>query len=111
MYIETPDNFDAYEILGLLGKDNFGSTSRVKRTSDGLIFAMKKHPCLAFKEEEKIKKKFAILASLHHANIVEFIEAFMHELHYIVISELCLNGDLYHYYERLKGKGEYITED
>jgi NIMA (never in mitosis gene a)-related kinase len=86
-------------ILHSLGDGAYSEVYKVKRLSDGQIYALKKVKMgnLSQKEKENALNEVRILASINHGSIVAYKEAFFEDSS----SSLCLvmefadDGDLY----------------
>jgi NIMA (never in mitosis gene a)-related kinase len=87
-----------FQILNKLGEGAFGQVFKVKRISDGDIYAMKKVKVLALsaKEKDNALNEVRILASINHINLVGFKEAFFEESanNLCFVMEFCDGGDL-----------------
>lgn len=68
-----------FEVLDKLGDGAYSSVFRVKRRSDGEIYALKKVKFgpLKDKEKENALNEVRLLASIAHPNIVAYKEAFI----------------------------------
>jgi len=64
-----------------LGEGSFSEVYRVKRKSDGTVYAMKKVKMgkLSGKEKENALNEVRILASVNHPNVIGYKEAFFEE--------------------------------
>ena len=67
--------------LLLVGEGSFSEVYRVKRKSDGAVYAMKKVKMgkLSSKEKENSLNEVRILASVNHPNVIGYKEAFFEE--------------------------------
>ena len=65
----------------LVGEGSFSEVYRVKRKSDGAVYAMKKVKMgkLSSKEKENSLNEVRILASVNHPNVIGYKEAFFEE--------------------------------
>lgn len=87
-----------FDILEKLGEGAYSTVFKVRRRSDGKIYALKKVRFMPLKEKEKENavNEVRILASISHPNVVGYKEAFIDES----TNTLCLvmeyadNGDL-----------------
>lgn len=68
-----------FELLNKLGEGAFSNVYKVKRISDGQIYALKKvrFGPLKPKEKENALNEVRILASVQHPNIIAYKEAFI----------------------------------
>ena len=64
------------------GEGSFSEVYKVKRKSDGAIYAMKKVKMgkLAPKEKENALNEVRILASVNHPNVIGYKEAFFEDI-------------------------------
>ena len=75
-------NWDSRDLTYLLvGEGSFSEVYRVKRKSDGAVYAMKKVKMgkLSSKEKENSLNEVRILASVNHPNVIGYKEAFFEE--------------------------------
>lgn len=93
----------------------FNLNHQVTRTSDGKVYALKriKIDKMSKKELSDALNEIRFLASIHHRNIVGFLQAFFEsrESELCIIMEFCGYGDLASKIERHKQKRKYIDED
>ena len=68
---------DDYEVLGLIGKGNFGSISKILRKTDNKILVWKEldYSLMSEKEKQNIVSEVNILKELHHPNIVQYYDS------------------------------------
>lgn len=61
------------------GEGSFSSVYKVRRNSDGELYALKKvkFDSLSEKDKENALNEIRILASIHHPNIISYKEAFI----------------------------------
>jgi NIMA (never in mitosis gene a)-related kinase len=87
-----------FEILQKLGDGAFATVFKVRRKSDGMMYALKKvkMSMLKPKERENALNEVRILASISHPNIVEYKEAFIDSATNVlcIVMEYCDDGDL-----------------
>ena len=87
-----------FEVLNKLGDGAFATVFKVRRRSDGELYALKKvkMTCLKPKEKENALNEVRILASINHPNIVQYKEAFIDKEtnQLCIIMEYCDDGDL-----------------
>ena len=104
-----------FEVLSTLGTGSFSSVYKVKRISDGQIYALKKVklPNLKFKERINALNEIRILASINHPNVVAYKQAFYDEgsSSLCIIMEHASGGDLLKKIQDFKKKGTHIPED
>ena len=65
----------------IIGEGSFSEVYRVKRKSDGSVYAMKKVKMgkLTAKEKENSLNEVRILASVNHPNVIGYKEAFFED--------------------------------
>lgn len=70
-----------FDVLNRLGEGAYSSVYKVKRISDGKIYALKKVRMmnLSAKERENALNEVRILASINNTNIISYKEAFIDE--------------------------------
>ena len=87
-----------FDTLGRLGDGAFSTVYKVKRKSDGQLYALKKVKIAALrqKERENALNEIRILASIDHPNIVKYKQAFIDAPTntLCMIMEYCNDGDL-----------------
>ena len=78
------------------GEGSFSEVYRVKRKSDGGIYALKKVKMgkLTGKEKDNALNEVRILASVNHPNVIGYKEAFFEDMCLCVIMENADGGDL-----------------
>jgi len=88
---------------------------QVIRKSDNKVYALKRVKInkMSKKELADALNEIRFLASIHHKNIVGFLEAFLesNETELCIIMEFCGCGDLAQKVERYKRRRQYIDED
>lgn len=103
-----------FEILNKLGEGAFSSVYKVRRKSDGQIYALKKvkFAPMKNKEKENALNEVRILASIDHPNIVAYKEAFFDEgtNSLCIIMEFAEGGDLLNKIEMHRKRGTYFSE-
>lgn len=96
---ETKTKMDNYKVIDTIGKGAYSNVYKVKRKSDGQIYALKKVLLkgLSKKEKENALNEVRILASVQHPNIISYKECFLEEspAALCIIMEYCDGGDLY----------------
>ena len=82
----------------LTGEGSFSEVYRVKRNSDGAIYAMKKVKMgkLSAKEKDNALNEVRILASINHPNVIGYKEAFFEDAINVlnVVMEYADGGDM-----------------
>ena len=112
-----------FEILSKLGDGAYSSVYKVRRLSDGQVYALKrvKMGSLSAKEKENALNEIRILASVHHPNVIGYKQAFIDEAskslwYYLVYSdsivmEFASNGDLAAKIARHLQQGTQVPEE
>lgn len=97
-----------------LGEGSFSEVYRVKRRSDGAVYAMKKVKLgkLSAKEKDNALNEVRILASITHPNVIGYKEAFFEDSTncLCIVMEFASGGDLLQKIERHKKLGTAFTE-
>ena len=95
-----------YEVLGLIGKGNFGSISKILRKSDNKILVWKEldYGLMSEKEKQNIVSEVNILKDLHHPNIVQYYDRIIDKINkkIYIIMEYCEGGDIGNIIKKLK---------
>jgi len=102
-----------FVVEGRLGKGAFATVYKVKRKTDGTVYAMKKVSIkkMSKKEVSDALNEIRLLASVRHPHIVGFLEAFLEGEDYLcIIMEFCAFGDLSAKIERYRKRRSYIDE-
>ena len=87
-----------FEITGRLGKGAMGTVYRATDTQNGREVALKVISGELILEPEmleRFKREGQALSKLKHPNIVEFIDAFEYEEHYVIVMEYIPGGSLH----------------
>ncbi|CAG9314475.1 unnamed protein product [Blepharisma stoltei] len=104
-----------FEILNKLGEGAFSSVYKVRRKSDGQIYALKKvkFAPMNYREKENALNEVRILASIDHPNIIAYKEAFFDEgtSSLCIVMEYAEGGDLLNKIENCKKRSIYFTEN
>ncbi|KAA6375228.1 MAG: putative NEK/NEK2 protein kinase, partial [Streblomastix strix] len=100
--ISRKDNQLVNESKELSYIDNFSNYEKIKMLTFETFDPIYK--------EEQIKKQTLIHFHLHHENIIEFVEAFLHEDNFYIVMELAQGENLSDFYTKKKN-GEFITEE
>lgn len=87
-----------YDVVGQIGKGNFGLIYRIKRKTDGKILVWKEidYGNMNEKEKQQIVSEVNILRELRHPNIVKYYDRIIDKKNskiYIVM-EYCEAGDM-----------------
>ncbi len=103
-----------FKVMEMVGKGSFASVYKVLRKTDGKVYAMKRVKInkMSRKEIADTLNEVRFLASIRHANIVGFYEAFVenNDSELCIVMEFCGCGDLAQKIERYKRKRQYINE-
>ena len=104
-----------YEVLGQIGKGNFGSISKILRKSDNKILVWKEldYGLMSEKEKQNIVSEVNILKDLHHPNIVQYYDRIIDKKNQkiYIIMEYCEGGDIGNIIKKLKKTKEYFPEE
>ncbi|UZJ56454.1 hypothetical protein CBS101457_005774 [Exobasidium rhododendri] len=106
---------DGYEPLEVIGSGTFGLIRKVKRISDGKIFARKElqFDRMTDRDRKQIVAEVNILRGLQHENIVKYEERFIdreNQILYIVM-EYCEGGDLGSTIKRCRKTSTLLPEE
>lgn len=103
-----------FEILGKIGEGAYSEVHKVRRKSDGMIYALKKvkFGTLTPKERENSVNEIRILASIAHPNVITFKESFIDESsnHLCLITEFADGGDLLQKISTIKKRRTHFPE-
>ncbi|KAK9810092.1 hypothetical protein WJX72_004681 [[Myrmecia] bisecta] len=88
--------FTRFEVQKLLGKGSYGTVYRVKRLSDGGIYALKEADVKKMSQVERMDavNEIRLLASVKHPNVIKYHEAFLDGNQLCIVMEYAPNGDL-----------------
>lgn len=103
-----------FETLSKLGDGAYSIVYKVRRISDGVIYALKKVKMqnLNKKERKNALNEVRILASIHHPNIISYKEAFFDEAENLcLVMEYADSGDLYQKIVKSQKQGKLLSED
>ena len=72
---------DRYEHVKVIGRGAFGMVSLYKRKNDNRFVIIKQIPVeqLSKLDRQATVNEIKVLAMLHHPNIIEYYESFLHE--------------------------------
>ena len=106
---------EKYEVIGQLGRGNFGKISKIMRKSDKKILIWKEldYSQMSEKEKEQIVTEVNILRELKHPNIVRYYDRIIDKKQskIYIIMEYCVGGDINQLIKTCKKSNEYIAED
>lgn len=106
---------DAYEPLEVIGNGTFGIIRKVRRRTDGALFARKElnFERMSERDRRQIVSEVNILRTLHHANVVRYEERFVDTENGIlyIVMELCEGGDLGTIIKRCRRGGTSLPEE
>lgn len=104
----------SFDLLNKLGEGAYSTVFKVRRRSDGKVYALKQVKLLALNEKEKQNalNEVRILASVQHQNVVSYKEAFFEEDtgSLCMVMEYADAGDLYQRILEYQKKGRYMSE-
>ncbi|KAI8591974.1 kinase-like domain-containing protein [Geranomyces variabilis] len=106
---------DLYEPLNVIGSGSFGVIRKVRRKSDGKIFARKEidYRKMSERERKQLVAEVNILRELRHPYIVRYFERHIdreNSMIYIIM-EYCEGGDLAAVVRKAKKLGKRFSED
>ncbi|KAI0949008.1 hypothetical protein AcW1_008727 [Taiwanofungus camphoratus] len=106
---------DLYESLDIIGTGSFGIIRKVRRKSDGLIFARKElnFERMSERDRKQIVSEVNILKDLHHEHIVRYHDRYVDRdagILYILM-EYCGGGDLSSVIKQAQRHSRPIPED
>ncbi|KAA0171336.1 hypothetical protein FNF28_00827 [Cafeteria roenbergensis] len=104
-----------FVVLAKLGKGAFGTVYKVQRKQDGKVYALKKIAIGKMPRRDLLDTmgEVRLLASISHANIVRFAEAFIIEksMELCIVQEFADGGDLAMQVEQLSKARRYMAEE
>ena len=107
-------SISGFEILSKIGEDAYSQVYKVRRISDGRIYALKKVSIekLSDKEKKNALNEIRILASLKDPNVISYKEAFFQEEDkaLCLVMELADSGDLYQRIQRCRVRSVRLNE-
>ena len=85
-----------FEVQKFLGKGSYGSVFRVKRISDGRVYALKETNVRHMSHEERAEavNEIRLQASVRHPNVTSYREAFLDGQRLCIVMEYAPYGDL-----------------
>ncbi|EPQ54967.1 Pkinase-domain-containing protein [Gloeophyllum trabeum ATCC 11539] len=108
-------HLDLYESLDIIGNGSFGIIRKVKRKSDGMIFARKelKFERMSERDKKQIVAEVNILKDLHHEHIVRYHDRYIdHDSGILyILMEYCSGGDLSTVIKQAVKQNRSIPED
>ncbi|KZW01789.1 Pkinase-domain-containing protein [Exidia glandulosa HHB12029] len=106
---------DNYESLEVIGTGSFGTIRKVRRKSDGQIFARKElnFERMTERDRKQIVAEVNILKDLDHEHIVRYHDRFVDRDNGIlyIVMEYCGGGDLAAIIQRCRREGTMLPED
>ncbi|WFC95507.1 hypothetical protein MBRA1_002155 [Malassezia brasiliensis] len=106
---------EGYEALDVIGSGTFGLIRKVRRKSDGALFARKELNFERMNERDRkhIVSEVNILRTLHHENVVRYEERYVDTENGIlyIVMELCEGGDLGAIIKRCRRTRTHLPED
>ena len=106
-------NVKGFTELKLLGNGTYGRVYKVKRQSDGNVYALKvvNLSNLSTHELESSLNEIRLMASFTSPFIIRFYEAFIDNKRLCIVSEYSRLGDLAHLIDRRKRKNKPLPEE
>ena len=98
---------DSFVFISELGKGAFGKVYKVSSVSTNLLYAMKvlsKNQLNSLKLVPQLKNEISLLSRCSHQNIIKIYAAFEDQSYIYLITELALDGSLFH---KLKQEGRF----
>ncbi|CAG9466460.1 unnamed protein product [Pedinophyceae sp. YPF-701] len=85
-----------FKVQKFLGKGSYGSVYRVKRISDGKVYALKETDVKHMNQTERAEavNEIRLMASVMHPNVVSYHEAFIDGNKLCIVMEFAPYGDL-----------------
>ncbi|TFK62958.1 kinase-like protein [Pluteus cervinus] len=107
--------FDLYDPLDIIGNGSFGIIRKVRRKTDGMIFARKElnFEKMSDRDRKQIVAEVNILKDLHHDNIVRYHDRHVDKEKGIlyILMEYCGGGDLSGIIKQAGKQGQLLPED
>ena len=105
-----------FTVLKQLGKGSYGTVLQVRHNASGVIYALKKCDIskMAKREIADCLGEVRFLASVHHTNIIKFVDAFVTRdmpTYLCTVMEFADGGDLSAKVERHKARNAPLSED
>ncbi|CAD8180687.1 unnamed protein product [Paramecium octaurelia] len=104
-----------FQILQELGEGAYSRVFKIKRIADQQEYALKKVnlQSLSDKEKQNALNEVRILASVRHANVIQYKEAFLEEQSQAlcIVMEYADDGDLYQKIVECQKKGVLMSEN
>ncbi|CAD8098460.1 unnamed protein product [Paramecium primaurelia] len=104
-----------FQILQELGEGAYSRVFKIKRIADQQEYALKKVnlQSLSDKEKQNALNEVRILASVRHANVIQYKEAFLEEQSQTlcIVMEYADDGDLYQKIVECQKKGVLMSEN
>ncbi|EZG44979.1 protein serine/threonine kinase catalytic domain protein, partial [Gregarina niphandrodes] len=103
----------AYEILGEIGRGQFGTVVKVRNKSTGAVCVWKElnYRCMGQSERRQLQCEIELLEELDHDYIVRYIGRLQSESKIYILMEYCDGGDLATYLDHTVRKKSYLTEE
>lgn len=106
---------EGYEALDVIGNGTFGLIRKVRRKSDGMLFARKELNFERMNERDRkhIVSEVNILRTLQHGNVVRYEERYVDTENGIlyIVMELCEGGDLGSVIKRCRRTKTHLPEE
>eukprot|EP00854_Cymbomonas_tetramitiformis_P010702 gene10702-12659_t len=102
-----------FEVQKFLGKGSYGSVYRVRRLSDGKIYALKETNVKQMSQQDRADavNEIRLLASVRHEHVVNYHEAFVDGNRLCIVMEYAPNGDIAKAIKKRQQQGKFFSED
>lgn len=102
-----------FEVQKFLGKGSYGSVYRVRRLSDGKIYALKETNVKQMSQQDRADavNEIRLLASVRHEHVVNYHEAFVDGNRLCIVMEYAPHGDIAKAIKKRQQQGKFFSED
>lgn len=93
-----------------MGRGKLASVYKARRTSDGLLVAIKTVEIFDISPEERNQclNEAVLATTVSHANLIQCIEVFLEGNNLHMVSEFAAGGDMSHLIADMKAKGQLL---